>query len=218
MNRAHFVIILISGLLFISLNLSVWAQGAERQELLSKDVEGVAAVKNNDLAKAREEAIKDALQKAVNEAEAELVREGAMASLKPRHLTTERYVRSYRMLSEKQIGVVYKVGINVIIDALLLIDDHKARTVKQPLKKIALTVRGITSYADYIQFRDHLDTHIRHCGQASPEMIAWHMAEFRVDICESPEAFANALAQSGPFAMNVRRAVVDVVEMEVVER
>lgn len=217
MNRVLFVTVLISGLLFIPFNLTVFAQGAERQELLSKDVEGVAVVKNNDLAKAREEAIKDALQKAVIEAEADLLSERT-GVLKPRPLTAERYIRSYRMLSEKQIGVVYKVGINVIIDALLLSDDNQARTAKQPLKKIALTVRGITSYADYIQFRDRLDTHIKHCGQVSPELIAWHIAKFRVDICESSESFANSLVHSGPFAMNIRRAVADAVEVELVER
>jgi hypothetical protein len=213
MKRALLVTILISGFIFISFDCSVSAQEAGWQELMAKNVEGVAAVKNNDLAKAKEEAIKDALLKAVAEAETDLFGEGAALS-KFRQPNAERYVRSFRILGEKQESGVFTVAASVIVDAALLIGDNRARTPKQARKRIALIVRGITNYAEYGRIRDYLETQVRYCGRLVPTMIAGHSATFNVDICESPQVFAGSLGRLAPVALNIKRTAADTIEVE----
>jgi len=212
-KRALLVTILISELIFISFGCNVSAQEAGRQELLAKNVEGVAAIKNSDLAKAKDEAIKDALQKAVAEAVTDLFGENAELS-KFRQPNAERYIRSYRILSEKQMDGVYSVAAGVFVDTALLIGDNRTQTPKQSRKRIALIVRGIKNSADYGRIKDYLDTHVRHCGQSTPTVIAWQSAIFNVDICEAPQVFASSLGRLAPVALNVKRAAADTIEVE----
>jgi len=212
MKQSQLAVILISGLIPVFLVGTLSAQEIAGKELLTADVEGTAVVRNNDLARARDEAVRDALQNAVDKAEAQLPGRGIKN--KPKRFSAEKYVRSYRILSENQAGFIYKVNVNAVVDAALLSDDTYARTAKQPPKKITLSVRGITHYADYGRIKDYLDMQVRHCGRLSPKAIAWHRADFELDVCEPTEIFADALGRRAPVAMNIGLVAADAVEVE----
>lgn len=212
MKQSKLIAILISGLILMFLEGTLSAQESAGKELLAANVEGTAVVLNNDLARARDEAIRDALRNAVDKAEAGLP--GGEIKNKRKRFSAEKYVRSYRILSEKQAGVVFKVDVSAVVDTALLFDDTYDRTAKQPPKKITLTVRGITSYADYGRIKDYLDMQVRHCGRLSPKLIARHKVAFALDVCESTEVFANTLARRAPVAMNIGLVAADAVEVE----
>jgi hypothetical protein len=212
MKQSLLSAILISGVVSMFLVGSLPAQEIAGKELLTADVEGTAVVRNNDLARARDEAIRDALQNAVDKAEAEL--SGRGQTNKPKRFSAEKYVRSYRILSEKQAGVVYRVDVSAVVDAALLFDDTYARKAKQPPTKITLTVRGITNYTDYGRIRDYLDLQVKHCGRLSPKTIAWQRVDFELDLCESTEIFADTLGRRAPVAMNIGRVAADTIEVE----
>jgi hypothetical protein len=155
------------------------------------EAEGSAQVIGLDLARARNEAVRDALLKAVvqvaNRFLAPQDAEQKHQLLKERiYSQAEGFIQNYRLISESSVMDVYTVAIRVTVFAegirnelrdLGLIRSNQYNLVSAG---ISLTIRGIRSYGDYVRCYGVLKARIPGIRAAVPREASWGLARFDV--------------------------------------
>jgi hypothetical protein len=143
------------------------AAGVETE---SVEAEGSAAIQNNNLAQAREQAISLALRGALEKALSSAVPPQVLATRKSVitdkvYPVTERYILSYRIVREAEQDGAYAVRIAATVDAGGLKGDLRSLGVlggqgeqrTGPGTSITLIVRGnLASHHDFLAFREML--------------------------------------------------------------
>ena len=157
------------------------------------DVENSSPVKNENVAQARNDAIQGALQKAVEQATADLLSPGIMgaqAKILKRSifLKGDQYIQNYRITSEKSYAGMYTVIVRVTVALdgikkdLRIIGLGKDLSRGVPAVPVAVTIRGIKSYQVYSRFREFLKTGLKGVEDIHDRSIAWGTASVEVDI------------------------------------
>ena len=155
------------------------------------ETEGSASVIGLDLARARNEAVRDALQKAVvqvaNRFLAPQDAERKSQLLKEQiYSQAEGFIQDYRLVFETSAMDVYAVTIRVTVFAdgirnelqrLGLIRSNQYQLVSA---RISLTIRGIRSYGDYTRCYRILKDRIPGIKAAVPREASWGLARFDV--------------------------------------
>jgi len=157
------------------------------------EAEGSAQVIGLDLARARNEAVRDALLKAVEqvanrflsprvaEREARLLNEQIYSQ-------AEGFVQDYRLLFETSVMDVYTVTIRATVFAdgisgellrLGLITSYPPTPVAAG---ISLTIHGIRSYGDYARAYGILKDRIPGVRAAAPREMSWGLARFDISM------------------------------------
>lgn len=209
MNR-----LFIGVLVFAACSLLLTTGGISQDDgnIWTVETEGTGVITNNDLASARNNAINNALRNAVEQAVATLdplqtldrksqaIRVGIYAK-------SDQYIHDYRISSERQVQNVYTVNVRsaVFVDSirddlqtigLLKIDKNRV-----PSTEIAVTVKGLTSCADYVRARELLRTKVMGVRNVYQRQIAWSTARLGLDFQGTVQSFSDELIRTGHFSL-----------------
>lgn len=155
------------------------------------EAEGNAYVIGLDLARARNEAVRDALLKAVVQV-ANRFLAPQDAERKSRLLNeqiysqAEGFIQDYRLISESSAMDVYTVAIRVTVFADGIRDELHGLGLIRPNQHnlvsagISLTIHGIRSYGDYARCYGILKERIPGVRAAVPREASWGVARFDV--------------------------------------
>ena len=155
------------------------------------EAEGSASVTGGDLARARSEAVRDALQKAVERVAGRWLAPQEGAGNPPVFKTqiiarAEGFIQEYRIVSEATAFDVHTVAVRVSVLAeslrkdLLELGLIKPTQRKLPVTRISLTIRGIRTYGDYVKCRAMLKDRIPGIREIIPREASWSLARFAV--------------------------------------
>lgn len=155
------------------------------------EAEGNAPVTGGDLARARSEAVRDALGKAVEQV--------AVRWLSPREAggespvfkeqiaaRAEGFIQEYRIVSEITGSDIHTVAVraSVLADSLrkelLGLGLVRPTQIDLPVTRISLTIRGIRAYGDYVKCRTILKGGIPGVRDIIPREASWSLARFDV--------------------------------------
>jgi cardiolipin synthase (CMP-forming) len=165
--------------------------GSERGSIVVFETEGIAAVIGFDLARARDAAIQDALQKAVAKAVEKWLTpqrtEQNFTLLKVRiYDRAEEFTQDYRILFEISDPDIYSVTVRATVfsDSIRkeLQDSGLIKTtVQNPfVTRMILTVRGIRTYGEFSRLRILLKEKIPGIREVVPREAAWGIARFDI--------------------------------------
>lgn len=165
------------------------SRGEESASIQVVEAEGSASVTSGDLARARSEAVREALQKAVEQV--------AARWLSPQDVTgksqvireritgrAEGFIQEYRIVSETTALEVHTVAVraSVLADTLrkdlLELGLIRPTQLKIPVTRISLTLRGIRTYGDYVKCRAILQDRIPGIREIVLREASWSVARF----------------------------------------
>lgn len=155
------------------------------------ETEGTARIAGGDLARARNEAVLDALKKATEQVAGRWLapQEAARKSALLKEQITghaEEFIQEYRIVSEITAVDLYTVAIRATVLADSIRNDLREVGLigqvqpKPPVNGISLTIRGIRTYSDYIRCRRVLKEKISEIREIIPREASWGLARFDV--------------------------------------
>ena len=181
----------IASLIALMISFPVGSRGEEVTPTQVVEAEGSASVTGGDLARARSEAVRQALQKAVEQV--------AGHWLTPQHTIekssvlkeriadrAEGFIQEYRIVSETSVLDVHTVAVraSVLADSLrkdlIELGVIRPAQLKLPVTRISLTIRGIRTYADFVKCRSMLQERIPGIREISLREASWSLARFDI--------------------------------------
>jgi hypothetical protein len=177
-------------------------------ETESVEVEGSAAIHNNNLAQAREQAISLALRGALEKVLSSAVSPQILATGKSVitdkvYPVTERYILGYRIVREAQQDGAYAVRIAATVDAGGLKGDLRSLGVlggqgeqrMGPGYSITLIVRGaLASHHDFLAFREML-AGMPYISGVVTRFLSQDRFEMGLESAENPQGLARELSK-----------------------
>jgi hypothetical protein len=178
------------------------------------DVEGSAAINHNDVAGARDEAIQDALLKAVLQAASKLL----SIPVKDRRFEPvtnalseqpDKYVINYKISAEKNQAEVYLVHTRVTLALSVLNSDlHRMGFIRatkvDKTDIILLDVRGVRKYSDFLYLKEFLKNQAGIVKNINQRSFAWQQVHLELEISGTAQAFAGELARTGRYILDTR--------------
>jgi hypothetical protein len=210
MQRYSFVSILFL-LLFVA---SVSAQ--EHSVSVNFAAEGSAVINSNDIAGAREEAIRDALLEAVSHAAAQIL----LLAVNDKRLETlkdalndqlDKYINNYKITAEKHQSDTYFVNTSVNVALALLNNDLQkmgiVRTATGDKNNVivSLSINGLKKYSDFSNLREFLKNRTRIVKNIHPRSFEWQQAYLELEISGSAQALAEELARTGKYILDTKQ-------------
>ncbi|MEW6334799.1 MAG: flagellar assembly protein T N-terminal domain-containing protein [Thermodesulfobacteriota bacterium] len=170
------------------------------------EAEGSVPVVALDLARARNLAIRDALQQAVMQVTDRFVdprdANSNMTLLREQiYSQAERFIQDYRLVFETTVMDVYTVAVRVTVfaggirDELLRLGLIRSLPPEPAAKRFALTVRGIRSYGEYVRLQGILKDQVPGIKAAVPREAARGMIRFDVEAEGITPSLADRLRQ-----------------------
>jgi len=208
MNRPFLIALLFTAWIFL-LTAEGFSQGNDN--IWTVETKGTGLITNNDVARARKNAISDALRNAVEQAVATLIpgqtldkksqaiRDGIYAG-------SDQYIRDYRINSERQVQKVYAVDvrsavfIDSIRDDLQTLGLLKVEKNRVQATEVALTVKGLTSCADYARVKELLKTRVKGVRNVYQRELTWGTARLSLDLQGTVQSFSDELTKAGYFS------------------
>ncbi len=178
------------------------------------EVEYSATVKNQDIAHARSDAVRGALQKAVEQTTASLMTPEIMAA-KAKILTNniflkaDQYIQNYRLISEQAAPGVYSLVLRVTVSLEGIKDDLRGIGLGKELEHglpsvpVAVMLRGLKTYAEYVRFREFLKASVRGVEEVLPRGMVWETVSWQVDIVGGATVLAGELSRVKQFPIKV---------------
>lgn len=190
-----------------------------------EEAEGSAAVSGADLARARNEAIRDALQKAVAQVAGHWLSlqdtEQKSQILQERILDrAEGFIQDYRVVSESTLSEIYTVVIRASVFAETLRDELRKAGLIDPaqprsaVNRIFLTVRGIRQYGDYKKVLGLLREGVPGIRGAILREASWGVARFEVASDVTTTALSESLREK--LALDVGHQDEQVLEVHLI--
>ncbi len=177
--------------------------GEERGTTQVFETEGIAAVIGSDLARARDGAVRDALQKAVTRAAGQWLTPQDV-ELNHKLLTeriydrAEEFTQDFRILFEISDQEIYSVTVRATVFSGRIRNDLQELGLINPpaqnptvTRGISLTIRGVRSYSDYVRLRGILKERIQGLREAVPREASWGLVRFDI----TAEGTITALAE-----------------------
>ncbi len=203
-----------SALVFVLIFLlcgPVFAQG--NASVLILEIEGNAAINQNDVAGARDAAIRDALQRAISEAAASLlalpVKDKKFLPVKNGIIDQQdRYVNNYKITAESRQEDTYFVTVNVAVALLDLKIDLAKMGVRQisgdakPNIIIFLEVGGLKKYSDFSYLKEFLKKRAKIVKNINSRSFEWQQAHLELEISGTAQALAQELAKTGRYILD----------------
>lgn len=194
----------------------LFAEGFSQRngEVRIVDTEGTSIIINNDVESARNNAIRDAIQKAVEHVVLTLIpqktaAEKAQAIRDDIYVKSEDYLHDYRIVGEKQVHTNYNVGIKSKISVSDIKDNLRALgLLTVAMNEIAfttavITVQGLENYADYTKIKELLKTSIHGVRNYYPQRMERGMARLILNIQGGNiQSYANDLRKTGQFSLD----------------
>jgi hypothetical protein len=204
-----FIVFLFAVMIFFPL-LSL---GEERERTQVFETEGIAAVIGSDLARARDGAVRDALQKAVTRAAGGWLKpqdaERQYGRLRERlYDRAEEFTQDFRILFEISDQDIYSVTVRATIFSDRIRKDLQELGLINPpaqnpsATRVFLTIRGIRSYSAYVRLRGILKERIPGIQEAVPREASWGSACFDIAVEGTVAAVAERLSEK--LAMDIQ--------------
>ena len=221
MRKNIFILLVLVALIF-ALTSVVFSQ--DDSDIRIVDAEGAGIIKNDDLAGGRNSAIRDALQKAVEHVVATFIPPETAAN-KSRvirdgiYAKSDEYVHDYRIISEKQDQTVYRVNVRSTLFTSSIKDDLKtlgiltAGHTMLPVTTVAVTIRGLKSYADYVKVKELLKTRVTGVKNVFQRRFEWGMARLDLDIQGTVLSLTDEIAKTGLFSVKSNRMDQNYIEV-----
>ncbi len=168
------------------------------------ETEGSARITGSDLARARNEAVRDALLKAVEQVAGRWLtpQEAARKSAVLKEQITDRaegFIQEYRIVSEMTAFDLYTVAIRVTVLADSIRNDLRGlgligqTQLKPPVNRISLTIRGIRTYSDYLRCRGVVKEKIPEIREIILREASWGLARFDIAAEATTQTMAERL-------------------------
>ncbi|MDP1990937.1 MAG: flagellar assembly protein T N-terminal domain-containing protein [Syntrophales bacterium] len=181
--------------------------GEERERTQVLETEGIAVVIGSDLARARDGAIRDALQKAVMGATGQWLTpqdaERKYEILRERiYDRAEEYTQDFRILFEISDQDIYSVTVRATVFSDRIRKDLQELALINPpvqnpsVTRIFLTIRGIRTYSAYVRLRGMLKESISGIRGAVPREASWGSARFDIAVEGTAAALAERLRET----------------------
>jgi hypothetical protein len=202
-------------LVFIFLNCGS-AFGEGNAGVLNLEVEGNAAISQNDIAGARDGAIQDALQRAILEAASGLLsisaKDEKFLPLKNEIIEQQdRYINNYKITSEAREPEIYSVTVNVAV----ALSDLKKDLAKMGFIQISgeykaniilsLDVKGLKKYSDFSHLKEALKAQAGIVKNIDSQSFEWQQAHLGLEISGTAQELADKLADSGQYVLDTRQ-------------
>lgn len=215
-----FLAILVSGILFPSVIFAL----EEDDDDAVFDVEGSALVKNDDFSRARNAAIQDALLKAVEEATGRLLSpiimvEKAQAVKTGIFVKADKYIKNYRIITEKTSAGVYAANIKATVSLTGIKNDLRSLGILKDMQAapraapVAITLRGIRRHADYVKFMDFIKTGVKGVEEVRGRSMERGTVKMEADVRGGARAIVAELARAKQFSIQINMAGDSAVEV-----
>ena len=204
------------------LSICVYAQ--ENYAILSLDVEGSADISRNDVARAREEAVQNAIENAILKATAQLMSISVINDkFQPVKSVIidepDKYVNNYKIITEMKKPDSYQVIVHVAVNLVNLKNDlnkmgfmQVVQTVKtSPI--VLINVKGLKKYTDFLFLKDFLQNRKKIVKNIYPCRFEWQQAHFEVEIIGDAQSLIDELTQTGRYALNSGKTGKNQIEM-----
>lgn len=195
------------GLLILAAMLSFPAVSASEETAATEvvDTGGSAPIIGLDLARARNQAVRDALQNAVVQVATRFLTPQEAERRSPQlreqiYSQAERFIQDYRLVFESAALEVYTVAVRVtVVTGGLRKELQRLGLIgtDQPAVAavISLTLRGIRSYGDYARCYGTLKDRIPRIRAVVPREASWGAARFDLAVEETVPTVAERLRE-----------------------
>lgn len=202
--------------------LGMSLQAAAQAPLLGMNVEGTALISNNDIARAREQAVRNALEKAISQAVLKMLTDrDAEDRYQPVKSIvigeSDKYINYYKILSEARGAQDYGVAVNALVDLSVLKSDLVELDVLpeegMTISTVKIFHRNLENYSQYDGFRRFLQSRPRIVKQLRPGQMAWGQAVFEAQVYGDPAGLVDELNNTGRYLIEVSRKEDRIVEI-----
>lgn len=206
-----------SALVFIFISLwCVSAHAEVNSGVLCLEVKGSAAINQNGVVGARDEAIREALYEAIQEASSALlslpvVDENFQPVRNALIGERDKYVNNYKITAEGQREEIYFVVANVSV----ALTDLKNYLVKAGFRQVSgkrkssvvifLDVKGLRQYSDYLFLKGFLKKQAKNVKRVLSRSFEWQKVYLELEILDTPQVLAVELAQTGRYVLEAGR-------------
>jgi hypothetical protein len=181
-----------------------------KADVLSLEVKGYTAVNHNDIAGARDGAIRKALQRAIEDAASALlslpVNDKKFLSVKNALIERQdRYINNYKITAEGGQEGTYFVVVNVSV----AVSDLKNDLAKMAYRQIAgqgknniiisLEIKGLKSYSDFLFLKEFLKGQSKIVKNICSRSFEWQQARLELEISGTAQSLALELAKTGRY-------------------
>lgn len=194
--------------------VSVFAQDSDR--VLNLEVEGNAAINQDDVAGARDGAIQNALQRAIQEAASGLlsfsVKDKKFLQVKNRiSEQQDRYITNYKITAESKQTGTYYVTINVAIAVADLKNDlakigfRRISGEEKTYLNISLKVKGLKKYSDYSYLKEFLKKRTKIVKNIHSRSFEWQQAHLMLEISGEAQELSDELLKTGQYFLETEQ-------------
>jgi hypothetical protein len=192
--------------------------------VLNLNVEGIAPITRSDVARARKEAINDALGKAILETASKLlsipVKDERLQAVKSIIIDQpEKYVNNYKISTEMEQTETYVVNVIVVVTRSALKNDlykmgflHEQQTQKTNLI-VSLSFKGLKKYSDLLRLREFLQNRTKIVKNIYPCRFEWQQAHFEIEILEDPQFLVDELIKTNKYMLEIQQTDKNNIEM-----
>lgn len=213
----------------LTLFLSVCVYAQDDSAILSLDVEGSADISRNDAARAREEAIQNAIENAILKATAKLmsipVDDDRFQPVKSIIIDeTDKYVNNYKIVAEMKKPYSYKVNVHVVVNLVNLKNDLNKMGFLQVVQTektfplVLLDVKGLKKYSDFLRLKKILQSRTKIVKNIYPCRFEWQQAHFEIEIIGDAQSLADELTQTGRYALDSGKTGKNQIEMTCLQK
>jgi hypothetical protein len=213
--------------LTLFLSSCVYAQADSA--ILSLDVQGNADIKQNDLARAREEAIQDAIEKAILGATAKLmsipVDDDRFQPVKSIIIDEpDKYINNYKIVAEMKKPASYEVNVHVVVNLVNLKNDLDKMGFLQGVQTektspiFLLDVKGLKKYSDFLRLKEFLQSRTKIVKNIYLCRFEWQQARFEIEIIGDAQSLADELTHTGRYALDSRKTDKNQIEITCLQK
>jgi hypothetical protein len=213
----------------LTLFLSVCVYAQDDSAILILDIEGSADIRQNDAARAREEAIQDAIENAILKATAKLmsipVDDDRFQPVKSIIIDEpDKYVNNYKIVAEMKKAASYEVNVHVVVNLVSLKNDLNKMGFLQVVQTgkmspiVLLDVKGLKKYSDFLRLKEFLQSRTKIVKDIFPCRFEWQQAHFEIEIIGDAQSLADELTQTGRYALDSGKTSKNQIEMTCLQK
>ncbi|HVO66419.1 MAG TPA: flagellar assembly protein T N-terminal domain-containing protein [Syntrophales bacterium] len=221
MKRFFFIILVFLAWLLLSPSMGL---SQDNEDIKTINTEGTSVIINDDLASARNKAIQDALQKAVEQVVITLIPEKTISSQSQiirdnLYAKTTEYIHDYKILSERQYQAAYQVNIRATLFSGSIRDDLQSLGIltpenrQIPITVVFVTVRGLKSYSDFAKVKEVLKNKMKAVANIYQRRFEWGAVRLDLEIRGTVQSFAGEVLKTGHFSLDKTRTDQNYMEL-----
>jgi hypothetical protein len=180
---------------------------------LNFQVDGKATILKNDVAQAREEAVKNALEKAILQTAAKLLadkyEDEKFQSVKSILIgKADLYVKNYRIISETSHQDDYTASVNVMVAQAFVRNDLILMGLLQnsetPVQtSVSVVLKGMKKSSDFTRLKQFLHSRTIIVKSVFPCTMEWQQAQCDLLIAGEMQTLISELERSGRYVVDV---------------